>query len=106
MFRLTFRFLGFLLLAGAFAALVVDGTRSIAGNRLSLASFSQTMLWLMPDKFAALRRTLQHAHPHFLWDPVMAHVLLMPTWLILGAIGILLLLLTQKPQPGIGYSER
>ena len=52
MFRLTFRFLGLLLLAAAFAALVIDGTRSIAGGALSLSALGQTLSWLMPDKFS------------------------------------------------------
>jgi len=106
MFRLTFRFLGLLLLAGAFAALVIDGTRSIAGGVLSLTPLGQTMLWLMPDKFATLKPALQHALPRLLWDPVMVNVLLMPTWLVVGFIGILLMLLTQKRRPRIGDSSR
>src|SRR5579863_5732481 len=70
MFRLTFRFLGLLLLAAAFAALVVDGTRSIGGGALSLTPFEQTMIWLMPDEFATLKLAVQHALPPFLWNHV------------------------------------
>jgi hypothetical protein len=106
MFRLTLRFLGLLLLAAAFAALVVDGTRSIAGGALSLTPLRQTMIWLMPEKFATLKLALQHALPRFLWDPVVVNVLLMPTWLVVGIVGILLMLLTQKRRPRIGYSDR
>lgn len=106
MFRLTFRFLGLLLLAAAFAALVVDGTRSIAGNALSLTPLAQTLASLMPEKFATLKLALQHALPPFLWDPVAVNVLLMPTWLVIGVIGILLMLLTRKRRPRIGYSAR
>lgn len=106
MFRLSFRFLALLLLAAAFAALVIDGTRSIAGSAMSLSPMGQTLSWLMPDKFAMLKSALQHALPHVLWDPVMVRVLLMPTWFVLGAIGILLMLLTQKRRPKIGYAER
>jgi hypothetical protein len=106
MFRLTFRFLGLLLLAAAFAALVVDGTRSIAGGALSLAPFGQTMLWLLPSKFASVKAAAQHALPPFFWDSVMVHVLHMPTWVVAGGLGVLLMLLTQKRRPKIGYSNR
>jgi hypothetical protein len=106
MFRLIFRFLGLLLLAAAFAALVVDGTRSIAGGALSLASFGQTMLWLMPSKFAGIEAAAQHVLPPLLWGPVMVRVLKMPTWVVIGVLGILLMLLTQKRGPKIGYTSR
>ncbi|HLH11525.1 MAG TPA: hypothetical protein VKV77_06570 [Methylovirgula sp.] len=106
MFRLTFRFLGLLLLAAAFAALVIDGTRSIAGGMLSLTPLGQTMLWLMPDKFPVLKPQVQHALPPLLWDPVMVHVLAAPTWLVIGVLGLFVLLVTQKRRPPIGYSSR
>ncbi|MFZ0729563.1 MAG: hypothetical protein WAM51_05510 [Methylovirgula sp.] len=106
MFRVILRFLGLLFLAAAFAALVVDGTRSIAGGTLSLAPFGQTMLWLAPSKFASAQAAAQQALPPLLWDSVMARVLLMPTWAVAGALGILLILLTQKRRPTIGYSNR
>jgi hypothetical protein len=106
MFRLTFRFLGLLLLAGAVAALVIDGTRSIAGGAPSLTPLEQTLLWLMPQKFAMLKLALRHALPPFLWNHVAVHVLLMPTWLVVGVIGILLMLLSRKRRPKIGYADR
>jgi hypothetical protein len=37
---------------------------------------------------------------------VTVHVLAMPTWLVIGVLGILLMLITQKPRPRIGYSDR
>jgi hypothetical protein len=106
MFRLTLRFLGLLLLAAAFAALVVDGTRSVAGGALSLATFEQTMLWLLPNKFPLLKAAAQHGLPSFLWDPVMVDVLKMPTWVVIGATGVLLMLVSQKQRPKIGYANR
>jgi hypothetical protein len=106
MFRLTLRFLGLLLLAAAFAALVVDGTRSIAGGVVSLASFEQTMLWLLPNKFPPMEAAIRHGLPSFLWHDLMTNVLKMPTWVVAGALGILLMLASQKPRPKIGYANR
>jgi hypothetical protein len=106
MFRLTFRFLGLLLLAAAFAALVVDGTRSIAGGGLSLAPLGQTLLWLMPSKFAVIEAAARHILPPLLWNPVMVRVLKMPTWVVAGILGIILMVFTQKRRPKIGYADR
>lgn len=106
MFRLTLRLIGLILLAGAFAALVIDGTRSIAGGMLSLTPLGQTMLWLMPQKFETLKPMIQHDVPRLLWDPVIVHVLAAPTWLVVGVLGVLVMLITQKRRPKIGYSSR
>lgn len=105
MIRFVFRILGFFLLAGAFAALVIDGTRSIAAGVLSLTPFGKTIAWLAPDKIQSLKPTLDHLTP-LLWDPVMVHLLLLPTWLVVGVVGTLIMVLGQKPRPKIGYSSR
>ena len=41
-----------------------------------------------------------------LWDPVLVTTLLLPTWLILGVLGILLLVITRRRPPKIGFSRR
>ncbi|QAY95158.1 hypothetical protein CWB41_04950 [Methylovirgula ligni] len=106
MFRFVLRLLGLLLLAGAFAALVIDGTRSIAGGALALTPLAQTLAWLSPQKYAALKPELQHHVPHFVWDPLIVHLLTAPTSLVAGALGALVLLAAQKRRPKIGYSNR
>ena len=105
MFRLLFRTIGFFLLAAAFADLVVDGTRSIAAGALSLTPLDQTISWLSPDKIAALKPAIEHLNP-FLWDPVTVGLLRLPTWLVAGVLGTLIMLLTQKRRPKIGFSSR
>jgi hypothetical protein len=105
MIRFFFRVVGFFLLAGAFAALVIDGTRSIAGGMLSLTPLGTTIAWIAPTKFAELKPLIDHLNP-FLWNPVMVHLLLLPTWLVIGGLGILIMALTQKRRPKIGYSSR
>lgn len=105
MFRLLFRILGFFLLAAAFADLVVDGTRSIAAGALMLTPLDKTIAWLSPDSVAALKPAIERLNP-FLWDPVTVHFLLLPTWLVAGVLGTLIMLLTQKRRPKIGFSSR
>jgi hypothetical protein len=105
MFRFLLRTLGLFFLAGAFAALIVDGTRSIAGGALSLTSFGATLAWIAPDKVGGLKPALSHINS-FLWDPVAVHLLMLPTWLVIGGLGALIMLASQKPRPKIGYSNR
>ncbi len=105
MLRLFLKFLGLLLLAGAFAALVVDGTRSVAAGTPALLPLGRTASALFPNAFLALHKLLD-AHAPILWDPVMVTILLLPAWLVMGALGLVVLGLTRKRAPKIGYSRR
>ena len=40
-----------------------------------------------------------------LWDPAMVGILAAPSWSLLGAFGILLLLLGRRKRPLIGYAR-
>ncbi|HEX4766684.1 MAG TPA: hypothetical protein VH414_10470 [Lichenihabitans sp.] len=93
MFRFLFRSLGSLLLAAAFAALIVDATRSIAGGRVLVFSLDDTAQWLLPASLAAVRRA---AAAHDL-GPWLARLLALPTWLFLAAVGGLLAALGRRP---------
>lgn len=106
MLRLLFRFAGIIAVAAAFSLLIIDGTRSIAGGALSLTPFGQTVISFFPTQFPLLQPTVErHIHP-LLWDPVLLTLFLLPTWLIIGMAGLLLLAVTRKPAPKIGYSNR
>jgi hypothetical protein len=105
MIRLFFRFLGVLLLAAAFAALIVDGTKSIAASAILYTPTSDTASQIFPEKFKLLQPTLERIHP-MLWNPVMVDILRLPVWIIIASFGIVCLLLGRKPRPKIGYSSR
>jgi hypothetical protein len=105
MIRFALRLLGLILLAGAFAALIIDGTRTIAGGSLALTPFGTTLIWAMPLKFESLREQLQHLSP-YLWDPVAVKLLALPTWAVAGTLGLLALALPRKKRSRIGYSSR
>jgi hypothetical protein len=105
MIRLGLRLLGLVLLAGAFAALIIDGTRSIAGGKVEFTSFGELLLWVVPKQLETLKTQLDHAN-HYLWDPVALRLLALPTWSIAGFIGFLLIAIAQKKAPQIGYSSR
>ncbi len=105
MLRLSFRFIGLLLLAGAFAALVVDGTRSVAARSTEILPLGRTATALAPDAFVKVH-TFIEAHAPLLWDPVLVTILLLPSWLVMGILGFVVLALTRPRTPKIGYSRR
>lgn len=105
MLRFVLRLMGFVLLAAAFAAVIVDGTRSIAAKKLLPYSFEDTAAWMFPAKLAAVQLAFDHGALLAL-RPLLAGVLSMPTWLITGTLGLLMLFVGRRPPPKIGYSGR
>ena len=93
-------------LAVAFALLVVDGTRSLAGNEVLLTPLGQIAFDLWPDKMALLQPAIEkNLHP-LLWDPVLLTFLKLPGWLILGGFGALLFYAGGRRAAEIGFSSR
>ncbi len=106
MLRLFARSLGLLLLAAGFAALIVDGTRSIAASGLILARFGELCAQLFPNAFPLLQPAVErNIHP-LLWDPVLRGFFAAPTFVVLLAFGLILLWLAQRRRVSIGYSSR
>ena len=105
MVRLVFRFLALVILAGAFVAVVVDGTRSVAAGSAAILPLGRTIATVAPDTFLKLHAAIE-MHAPLLWDPILVTILLLPTWVVLGAIGLVLLALTRRPAAKIGYSRR
>jgi hypothetical protein len=104
MIRFVFRALGFLLVAAAFAALVVDGTRSIAAHEFLQFSFGDAAAWLAAARFTALQQGIDH------WPGLSQQLLhglfAAPCWAVTGGLGLLLLGLGRPPAPLIGFSSR
>lgn len=105
MLRMLIRFLGLILLAGGFAALIVDGTRSLAGGELRVTPLSKSAHDLFPLKMQALQLTIEQHVPH-LWDPVIATLLLAPLSLTLTGLGALFIALSQKSRRPSDYAVR
>jgi hypothetical protein len=106
MFRFLFRFIGLWLLAGAFVALVIDGTRSITAGRIVLMPLAEAWVALHPSSIEWLRTTFDRDLPAWLWDNVMVCALFAPMWAVLGILGIILVLIGRRPAKPIGYSSR
>jgi hypothetical protein len=105
MIRFIFRFFGLICLAAAFILVIYDGTKSIAGNSLSLTTMRALWELINAASLAKLRPLLEPYAGGLLWDPVAVSVLTAPACSLLGLVGILLLLLGRKKKPLIGYAR-
>ena len=103
MIRSLLRSFGLILLAAAFVFFIYDGTKSIADQTVYVSKFSQT--WaevhqqILHDAQAPVERNVA-----WLWT-VLQPVLEQPTWLVLGTIGMLFILMGRKKKPLIGYAR-
>lgn len=104
MLRFFFRAFGLLMLACAFAAVIVDGTRSIAANGVVFTTVGQILAG-SPDKLAALETAAGRVHP-WLRDPGLTWLLPVPLWLLAGLVGGAMLALTRPRRPIVGFSSR
>jgi hypothetical protein len=103
MIRFLFRFTGLWLLAGAFAALVIDGTRSVAASQLVIAPLRDAWGALNPASLAAAQKQFGGAP----WEPAFSLLLGAPLWILFAAIGLFFLVLGRRRRTAtIGYSSR
>jgi hypothetical protein len=105
MIRFLFRFLGLICLAAAFILVIYDGTKSIAGNSLTLTTVRALWELINAGSLAKLRPLIEPYAGGLLWDMVMVSILAAPAWSLLGLVGILLLLVGRKKKPLIGYAR-
>ena len=105
MIRFLFRFFGLICLAAAFILVIYDGTKSIAGNKLSLITMRALWELINAGSLSKLKPLLEPYAGGLLWDPVTVSILAAPAWSLLGLVGILLLLLGRKKKPLIGYAR-
>ena len=104
MIRFLFRFVGLFLLAGAFVALVYDGTKTIAGNAIYVTRVSDTWNAVHSTSLQTLEAMIKR-DAEWLWNPVMLYVLPAPTWLVLAIVGALLIVIGRKKRRLIGYAR-
>jgi hypothetical protein len=82
-------------LAGAFAAAVIDGARSLADQKLTLTPLGNALGSQFPAKMAALPALARKIHP-LLWDPVLLWVLYRPTFVDLAVLGLVFMLISRS----------
>jgi hypothetical protein len=104
MFRFLLRTCGFVLLAAAFAALVVDGTRSIAGGRLLQYPLAESVAWLGGARSAAIAADWAQAPG---WaGRLAALVFAVPGWIVAAALGLACLSAGRPRNSGDAVSRR
>ena len=106
MIRLVFKIIALLSAAAAFAGLVVDGTRSLAGSQLSYVSFGEAFELVFPHRLEALQAQIEREIHPFLWDPVLLFVLNWPSWLVLALLSYVCIRLSAESRAQIGFSNR
>ena len=106
MIRFLVRLLGFLLLAGGFASLVIDGTRSIAVSAVTVTRAGDAWYALSPATLNLVQAATERYVAPWLWDPVLVSVLFVPVFVLLGAVGLLLMVVARPPATPIGWSSR
>jgi hypothetical protein len=104
--RLLVRTIGLLLLAGAFAAAVIDGARSLADQQLRLTPMGVVLARPFPAKFAQLEPFVRTKLHPFLWDPVLLNILYAPAFLDLAVLGLLLILVAQPRRESDGLRPK
>jgi len=78
MLRFLLRAIGLLLLAGGFIALIVDGTRSLAGSSLYVTSIDAALQTAAPAVYQSSEKWILSHLPHFVWDPLLVHFMRVP----------------------------
>ncbi len=105
MIRFVFRFVGLLILAAGFIALVYDGTKSIAGNTISITTASEIWNNFHASSLDALQKYVERVAGESIWSSVVKLALEQPAWLLFGIVGTILLLIGRKKAPLIGYAR-
>jgi len=108
MIAFLFRFVGIWLIAGALVAVVVDGAKSIAASSLTVTPLGLTWFALSPASLMTtqgfVQQTVESYVGHWLWDPVIQWILLMPSWAVLGVVGGVLAYLGRKRRLAPAYA--
>jgi hypothetical protein len=104
MFRFLFRFFGLCLLALAFVFFVYDGTKTIANQQLMTMKVSDAWAIVDQSSLNAAQNWLKLKFA-WAWDPYLEKFFDLPTWVVLGAVAAILILLGRKKKPLIGYGR-
>ncbi len=105
MLRLLTRLIGLLFLAGGFIALIIDGTRSIAGGSLFVTTLRRGLAEVFPALYNGVQASIA-AKSAFLWDPVMTTLMLAPVSVALGGLGALLIVFSHRQESQDRYWRR
>jgi hypothetical protein len=103
--RFLFRFIGLWILAAGFVALVRDGTKSIAGNAVFITRLADDWNNIQASSLESLKTLVERYTGDSGWEIVSTYLLAAPTWLVLGILGSILILIGRKKKTLIGYGR-
>jgi hypothetical protein len=104
MIRFLLRFIGLCLLATAFVFFVYDGTKSIANHQWLPMKVNDAWALVDQNSLTLVIAWIQRK-AMWLWDPYIQTVFGLPSWVVLGAVATILILLGRKKKPRIGYGR-
>jgi hypothetical protein len=104
MIRFLLRFVGLCLLATAFVFFVYDGTKSIANQHLVYIKAGDVWAIVDQNSFNLAQNWLKQ-RALWAWDPYLLGVFDLPTWVVLGIVAMIFILLGRKKKPLIGYAR-
>jgi hypothetical protein len=104
MIRFLLRFIGLCLLALAFIFFVYDGTKTIANQQLITMKVSDAWAIVDQNSLNLVQNWLKQKFA-FAWDPYVEKIFDLPTWVVLGIVATILILLGRKKKPLIGYAR-
>jgi hypothetical protein len=102
MLRFLARLLGLLLLAGGFIALIVDGTRSIAGGELTITTLRRGAVELFPSIYESVQTSVMQKST-LLWDPILTTLMILPVSIAFGGLGALFIVFSTKRETHMRY---
>ena len=105
MIRFLFRFIGLWILAAGFVALVRDGTKSIAGNAVFITKLVDDWTNIQSTSLDTLKALTERYAGGAAWELLSVYILGAPTWLVLGILGAILILIGRKKKALIGYGR-
>jgi hypothetical protein len=104
MIRFVLRFIGLCLLAMAFVFFVYDGTKSIANHQFVYTKVGDVWAIIDQNSLNFVQDWLKQK-ALWLWDPYIQKIFDLPTWVVLGIVATILILLGRKKKPLIGYAR-
>ena len=104
MIRFLLRFVGLCLLATAFVFFVYDGTKSIANQHLIYIKAGDVWAIVDQNSLNLVQEWLKRRAP-WVWDPYVLRGFDLPTWVVLGVVAMILIVLGRKKRPLIGYAR-
>jgi hypothetical protein len=103
--RFLLRFIGLWILAAGFVALVRDGTKSIAGNAVFITRLGEDWTNIQSSSLDSLKALAERYAGPSVWELFSTYILGAPTWLVLGILGSILILIGRKRRALIGYGR-